>query len=77
MGESGKGYRQALLSLGISRLPRSRRSCHLRGSDGGTPWPELTTVEDYDDGFYTTAPVGSLPKGASPYSLMDMAGNVW
>jgi len=25
----------------------------------------------------TTSPVGALPRGASPYGLQDMAGNVW
>jgi len=30
-----------------------------------------------DDGFTETSPVGSYPAGASPYGLMDMAGNVW
>ena len=28
-----------------------------------------------DDGFKGTAPVGSFPQGASPYGVMDMAGN--
>lgn len=28
------------------------------------------------DGFKKIAPVGSFPKGASPYGVMDMAGNV-
>jgi serine/threonine-protein kinase len=32
---------------------------------------------NYDDGYPETAPVGSFPKGASFYGLMDMAGNVW
>ena len=32
---------------------------------------------DYDDGFGATAPVGSYPLGASPYGVLDMAGNVW
>lgn len=29
------------------------------------------------DGFVTTSPVGSFLTGASPYQVMDMAGNVW
>jgi formylglycine-generating enzyme required for sulfatase activity len=31
--------------------------------------------KDYCTGF--TTPVGSYPKGASPYGALDMAGNVW
>jgi len=31
----------------------------------------------YDDGFGDTAPIGIYPKGASPYGIYDMAGNVW
>ena len=29
-----------------------------------------------DDGYTFTAPVGSYPDGASPYGVLDMAGNV-
>ena len=29
------------------------------------------------DGYVRTAPVGTFPKGASPFGIMDMAGNVW
>ena len=32
---------------------------------------------DYDDGYAYTSPVGSYPEGASPYGVLDMAGNVW
>jgi formylglycine-generating enzyme required for sulfatase activity len=32
--------------------------------------------EGYDDGFATTAPVGSFPDGASPCGALDMSGNV-
>ena len=32
---------------------------------------------DADDGFETTAPVGSFPAGASKFGAKDMVGNVW
>jgi alkaline phosphatase len=38
---------------------------------------ELEVAEGYTDGFHHTAPVGSFPAGASPYGVLDMAGNVW
>jgi formylglycine-generating enzyme required for sulfatase activity/glyoxylase-like metal-dependent hydrolase (beta-lactamase superfamily II) len=33
--------------------------------------------KNIDDGYTETSPVGSFPAGASPYGLLDMAGNVW
>lgn len=30
-----------------------------------------------DDGWVSTAPVGSYPKGASAQGVLDLAGNVW
>jgi formylglycine-generating enzyme required for sulfatase activity len=38
---------------------------------------EVTAMYSADDGFATTAPVGSFPKGASPFGLEDVVGNVW
>ncbi len=32
---------------------------------------------DAGDGYLRTAPVGSYPAGASPFGILDMAGNVW
>ena len=32
---------------------------------------------DASDGYARTAPVGRFPAGASPYGVLDMAGNVW
>jgi len=36
-------------------------------------WRDL----NYDDGYAYTAPAGSYPNGASPFGVLDMAGNVW
>lgn len=32
---------------------------------------------DGTDGYADTAPVGTYPQGASPFGVLDMAGNVW
>jgi formylglycine-generating enzyme required for sulfatase activity len=53
-----------------------------RGTDARAyPWgdEEDATRAAIGDGMKhgTTAPVGSYPAGASPYGLLDMAGNVW
>jgi formylglycine-generating enzyme required for sulfatase activity len=39
----------------------------------------LRTISNgrWDDGYADTSPVGNYPAGASPYGVMDMAGNVW
>jgi eukaryotic-like serine/threonine-protein kinase len=36
-----------------------------------------TAMYDADDGFVSTAPVGSFPQGKSRYGVADVAGNVW
>ena len=52
-----------------------------RGTDGRPyPWgpedPDETRA-NYEMKVGQPTPVGSYPAGASPYGLMDMAGNVW
>ncbi|MBV9010352.1 MAG: SUMF1/EgtB/PvdO family nonheme iron enzyme [Verrucomicrobia bacterium] len=32
---------------------------------------------EIDDGYAESAPVGAFPRGASPFGIEDMAGNVW
>jgi formylglycine-generating enzyme required for sulfatase activity len=53
-----------------------------RGTDGRTyPWGDEEDASRAEIGqkmkHGSTAPVGSHPAGASPYGLLDMAGNVW
>ena len=55
-----------------------------RGSDGRKyPWgnrapsPTRLNMSGTADGWERTAPVGSYPKGASPFGVLDMAGNAW
>jgi iron(II)-dependent oxidoreductase len=54
-----------------------------RGTDrryypwGNDPDPTRTNVRGLKDGYRYTAPVGAFPNNASPYGVMDMAGNVW
>jgi formylglycine-generating enzyme required for sulfatase activity len=56
------------------------RAC--QGDDGRTyPWgeaaPDVALANYWETGPRDTTPVGSYPAGASPYGVLDMAGNVW
>jgi formylglycine-generating enzyme required for sulfatase activity len=52
-----------------------------RGTDGRIyPWgdePPDDTRCNFDDNIGHLTPVGQYPKGASPYGVLDMSGNVW
>jgi eukaryotic-like serine/threonine-protein kinase len=51
-----------------------------RGTDGRRyPWGNTFEAERANVGYSVraTTPVGSYPQGASPYGVMDLAGNVW
>jgi formylglycine-generating enzyme required for sulfatase activity len=50
------------------------KECVAWGRKNGA---EVEAMYAVDDGFATTAPVGSFPKGASPFGLQDVVGNVW
>lgn len=52
-----------------------------RGTDGRRyPWgneaPDATRAR-FAAGWNETAAVGSFPRGASPYGVLDLSGNVW
>ena len=52
-----------------------------RGSDGRIfPWGDdwdPARLNSHDQGPFDTLPVGAFPAGASPYGLLDAAGNVF
>ena len=52
-----------------------------RGTDGRRfPWgnePPDRTRAHFGSGWNDFRPVGSFPKGASPYGVLDLAGNGW
>jgi formylglycine-generating enzyme required for sulfatase activity len=65
------------------RLPRDAEWTRAaQGDDGRTySWgnqpPDRTRANSWDTGPKDTSAAGSYPAGASPYGLLDMAGNVW
>jgi formylglycine-generating enzyme required for sulfatase activity len=52
-----------------------------RGPDGRAfPWGDTwdsSFCNTAESGLEETTPVGSYPRGASPYGVLDLAGNVW
>ena len=53
-----------------------------RGPDGrlypwGSTWDPARCAHSVGSARSTTAPGGSFPSGASPYGVLDLAGNVW
>lgn len=50
--------------------------CVALGQRVGGPGASWGAMYNQDDGWGSTAPVGSYPSGVSPFGVFDMAGNV-
>jgi formylglycine-generating enzyme required for sulfatase activity/serine/threonine protein kinase len=73
-GGDGRAYPWGDAAPGPRRLNACGGECAAMASREGIA---LAGLHSADDGWATTAPVGSYPEGASRFGALDMAGNVW
>jgi formylglycine-generating enzyme required for sulfatase activity len=72
-GPGGRRFPWGEAPPDASRLNACDEACHRLGRTHGRDWDAVRTQ---DDGWGSTAPVGSFPRGASPAGLLDLQGNV-
>ncbi len=73
-GTDGRIYPWGNDPPGPTQLNACGSECVALGHANDRNWRAL---HPGDDGWGSTAPVGSYPAGRSPFGLDDMAGNVW
>jgi formylglycine-generating enzyme required for sulfatase activity len=73
-GPDGRSYPWGEDPPTAERLNACGSECGALGHRLGFDGPVLYSDNDH---WETTAPVGSFPRGASPFGAVDMEGNVW
>jgi formylglycine-generating enzyme required for sulfatase activity len=76
-GSDGRKYPWGDDAPTAGHLNACGQECVAWGRKHPDPENPLSAMYAADDGFPTTAPVGSFPKGASPFGLQDVVGNVF
>lgn len=80
-GEHGKLYPWGESSPNAALANYCDANCpKALGTDGKNlaKWEERGWIDrTQNDGWAATSPVGAYPAGATPWGLLDMAGNVW
>jgi formylglycine-generating enzyme required for sulfatase activity len=74
-GSDGRTYPWGNEAPSAMRLNACGAECGAKATALGVR--AKVTLYDGGDGAESTAPVGSYPDGASPFGILDMAGNVW
>jgi formylglycine-generating enzyme required for sulfatase activity len=73
-GPDGRKYPWGDEEPGPNELNACGKECIAWGKKNHV---ELEAMYEGDDGWPTTAPVGSFPNGKSRYGVEDVVGNVW
>jgi formylglycine-generating enzyme required for sulfatase activity/serine/threonine protein kinase len=73
-GPDGRKYPWGDETPSAAHLNACGLECVAWGKANGVTLPAMYQA---DDGFPTTAPVGSFPQGKSRYGVADVTGNVW